>query len=78
MGTFPNTMTIDFGTGCTGYYGVDARQDHRHLYRPYPEAGTVITTTTEDYYVNGNLVEGTRTVTNMGTNAMPEISGSPW
>lgn len=69
MGTFPNTMTIDFGTGCTGYYGVERSGKIIATFTgPYPEAGTVITTTTEDYYVNGNLVEGTRTVTNMGTN----------
>lgn len=34
----------------------------------YRDAGTVITTTLNDYYVNDEKLEGTRTVTNGGTN----------
>lgn len=68
-GTFPNIMTIDFGDGCTGYFGVERTGKIIATFSgPYAEPGTVITTEYEDYYVNGNLVEGVRTVTNMGTN----------
>ena len=35
----------------------------------YRDAGTVITHTPVDYYVNDNKIEGSKTVTNMGLNA---------
>ncbi len=40
----------------------------------YRDSGTVITHTPVDYYVNDNKIAGTKTVTNMGTNA----SGQPY
>lgn len=69
FGTFPNTMTIDFGTSCTGYLGIERSGKIIATFTgPYAEAGTVITVVPEDYYVNGNKVEGTKTVTNLGLN----------
>ncbi len=70
MGTYPNTMTIDFGTGCIGYYGIErSGKIIASFTGPYREAGTVVTITTEGYHVNGNLVEGIKTITNNGENA---------
>lgn len=69
MGTFPNTMTIDFGTACTSYYGVERSGKIISTFTgPYAATGTIITTNVEDYYVNGHHIEGSKTVTNMGTN----------
>lgn len=69
LGTFPNTMTIDFGTGCTSYLGINRSGKVMATFTgPYATAGTVITITTDNYYVNGNKVEGTKTVTNSGLN----------
>lgn len=70
FGTFPNTMTIDFGTSCTaGYLGLERSGKVIATFTgPYVNAGTVITITTDNYYVNGNKVEGTKTITNLGSN----------
>ena len=69
-GTFPNVITLDWGTGCTGQDGrfrsgalvVDVSDS-------YFTAGSVRTITSQNYSVNSWLVEGTRTVTNLGENA---------
>ena len=70
MGVFPNTMTIDFGVGCTGYYSIERSGKIEATFTgPYSEEGTVITIVPIDYFVNGNHLEGTKTITNMGLNA---------
>lgn len=60
------TLVIDFGEGCTSSDGITRSgkinisfTDARHV------AGAVITTTFEDFEVNGNKVEGIRTLTNI-------------
>lgn len=63
-------ITIDFGTGCTGNDGkTRSGKIIASLTGRYRTAGTVITTTFDNYYVNGNKVEGTKTVTNKGRNS---------
>jgi hypothetical protein len=63
-------LVIDFGTGTLCKDGktrtgqIIATWNGR-----YREKGTIITTTFKDYTVNGNKVEGTKTVTNLGENA---------
>lgn len=69
--TFPKTLTVDFGTSnCADAAGVNRRgkiiATTTGLYR---DAGTQITVTTQDYYVNDYKVEGTKTITNMGQNS---------
>lgn len=68
---FPHTMDIDFGNvNCTAANGRTRRGIlHVTFTGHYRAPGTVITITPQDYYVNDNHVEGTRTVTNMGLNA---------
>ncbi|MBV6443032.1 MAG: hypothetical protein DYG98_13050 [Haliscomenobacteraceae bacterium CHB4] len=69
-GTWPNTITIDYGTACT-------RPDGRVLSgkiivnqtNEIRQAGAVRTITHEDFYVDDVKVEGTRTWTNNGTDA---------
>lgn len=69
FGTFPNTMTIDFGAGCTSYFGVERSGKIIATFTGlYKDEGTVITIDPEDYYVNGTHVEGNKTVTNLGLN----------
>ena len=67
--TTPRTITIDFGeVNCTAPNGRLRRGKILVSYTgPYRQAGTVITITPLNYYVNNNLVTGTKTVTNMGT-----------
>ena len=68
--TTPRTITIDFGeVNCTAPNGRLRRGKILVSYTgPYRQAGTVITITPLNYYVNNNLVTGTKTVTNMGLN----------
>ncbi len=67
---FPRVLTIDFGdTNCLcndGRYrrGMILVSFTGRYYHP----GTIITTTFDQYYVNDNQIEGTKTVTNMGFN----------
>jgi hypothetical protein len=68
-GTWPNTITIDFGTSCT-------RPDGRVLSgklivnqtAEIRTAGAVRTVTHDNFFVDGTQVEGTRTWTNNGQN----------
>ncbi len=66
----PHTMIIDFGAAnCTAANGRMRRGVlHVTFTGPYHAPGTVITITPQDYYVDNNHVEGTKTVTNMGLN----------
>jgi len=66
----PHTLTVDFGAvNCTATNGRTRRgMLHVTFTGRYRDAGTVITITPQDYYVNDNHVEGTKTVTNMGLN----------
>lgn len=67
----PHTMTVDFGAiNCTALNGRTRRGVlHVSFTGPYREQGTVITITPQDYYVDDHLVEGSKTVTNMGLNS---------
>jgi len=69
--TFPKTLTIDFGTvNCEDAYGVERRgKVIATTTGYYRDAGTIITITTENYYVNDYKVEGNKTVTNNGLNS---------
>lgn len=74
--TFPKTVTIDFGTGtCTS---VDGRTRKGKIIATlsgrYRNPGTVITITLDNYYVNNNHIEGTKTITNNGRNSNNNIS----
>lgn len=69
-GTWPNTITIDFGNACTrpdgrvlsGILVINQSADIR-------TTGAVRTLTHDNFYVDGIKVEGTRTWTNTGLNA---------
>ncbi len=70
LGEFPNTMTIDFGESCVSYLGLERSGIVMATFTgPYAMQGTIITVTTDNYFVNGNKVEGTKTVINEGLNA---------
>ena len=66
---WPKTVTIDYGTGCTGLY--DNTRSGKIIITitgPRLEAGSVRTVTFNNYYINGIGVEGTKQVTNLGLN----------
>jgi hypothetical protein len=65
-----HTITIDFGTGCTGRDGRTRSGQIQIQYTGrYFEPGASWTVTFSNYHVDGRLVEGSRTVTNNGLNA---------
>ncbi|MFH0866600.1 MAG: hypothetical protein V1904_10410 [Bacteroidota bacterium] len=66
--TFPKTLTIDFGSSnCLCTDGKYRRgQITATLSGKYRDEGTVVTVTLQDYYVNDNHVQGTKTITNLG------------
>lgn len=69
-GTWPNTITIDFGTGCTQPSGITFKG--KIIVNQSAKMTTVGATrqiTYENFYVEGVQVGGSRTVTNMGLNA---------
>jgi hypothetical protein len=70
----PIKVTIDFGTGTTCKDGkVRAGQILASLSGKYKDSGTVIAITFNNYTVNGDKVEGTKTVTNEGHNAKGNV-----
>ena len=71
----PKTVLIDFGDDdCAGY---DGRIRTGKLYITYSgryrEAGTIITITPDDYTVNGYLLQGQKTIENLGLNASGQL-----
>jgi hypothetical protein len=71
---WPKTITVDYGAGCTGFYGssrkgkiiitVSARRN---------VTGATRTVTFDNYYFNNIKVEGTKVATNLGPNASQNI-----
>ncbi|MEZ4939112.1 MAG: hypothetical protein R2799_16100 [Crocinitomicaceae bacterium] len=72
----PKVIVIDFGpTNCQCDDGKTRRGAIITTFTgPYGQAGTVITHTPQDYYVNDYKVEGTKIVTNNGNNG----NGDPY
>ncbi len=68
--TFPKTVTVDFGT--VNCMGTDGRYRRGVVTMTttgwYRDSGTVIIVTPQNYFVNDHLVQGTKTITNMGHN----------
>ncbi|MEO0470462.1 MAG: hypothetical protein AAF206_12630 [Bacteroidota bacterium] len=69
------TITIDFGTGCTGPGGKTRSGQivityTQRLYIP----GASLSTTLVNYVVDGHAVEGTKTITNVSPNFQAPIS----
>jgi hypothetical protein len=65
-GIFPKRITIDYGTGCTGYYGntrsgkiITIVTEKRSV------VGSTRTVTFNNYFFNGIKMEGTKVVTTM-------------
>jgi hypothetical protein len=67
----PRSITIDFGsTNCTCLDGRKRRGQVIATWTgKYRDQGTVISVTFNNYFVNDNQIEGTKTVTNTGLNA---------
>jgi len=66
---WPKTVTIDYGTGCTGFYdNTRSGKITVIISGPRLEEGSVKTITLDNYTFNGITVEGTKVITNLGYN----------
>lgn len=69
-GSWPVTLTVDFGTSCVGHDNKTRRGKVIATFTgKYRDEGTTITITTENYYVDDYKVEGTKILENKGRNA---------
>lgn len=81
-GGFPMTLTIDFGTGCTAVNTVSGGTITRRgivqavFSGPYDQAGSTVTISPNNYYVNDYKLEGTTTITNAGRNSSNNLEFS--
>jgi hypothetical protein len=67
--TWPKTVTVDFGAGCSGLY--DNTRSGKIIITitgPRLETGAKKTITFENYFFNGIKVEGTKVIENTGYN----------
>ncbi len=73
--TSPNTFTVNFGaTNCLGNDGRYRRGSLVVNYNgKYRDSATVITITPLNYFVNDNGVSGTKTIKNLGKNALGNL-----
>lgn len=66
----PKKITVDFGT--SNCYCLDGRNRRGKVIATYTgkyrESGTIVNFTLENYYVDDNKIEGTKTITNQGLN----------
>ncbi len=66
--TFPKTVTIDFGSGCTGQDGHLRMGQIITVYSgPLSRTGSTATTTFNNYYFDSFSVQGTHVITNIST-----------
>jgi hypothetical protein len=74
QGTYPNTITIDYGTGCVAQNGrTMAGKIIVDVSAGYYAQGAVRTTHTDNFTVDGNSLDFTRTVTNQGLNGAGQM-----
>jgi hypothetical protein len=68
VGVFPKTITIDFGTGCTGIDGHTRRGKIITVYTGrMVKPGSTATTTFDGFYIDSNKIEGTHIIQNNST-----------
>ncbi|SMO84271.1 hypothetical protein [Solitalea koreensis] len=70
--TWPKTVTIDFGAGCTNDKDVTHKGKISAVFsKPWTEIGATVTLTFENFFVDSVQLDGTKTFTNNGVN-IPE------
>jgi hypothetical protein len=71
---WPKTITIDYGSGCTGFYS-NTRSGRIVIVvtGPRKTTGSLRTITFDNYHFNGIKVEGTKTIETMGYNGNQDM-----
>lgn len=71
---WPKVITVDYGTGCTGFYGSSRKGKIKITVTARRNViGATRTVTFDNYFFNGIKVEGTKVVTNLGPNSNQNI-----
>jgi len=74
-GTYPKTITIDFGDACVGLDGkLRSGMIIISLTAPFRQPGSVLTISLENFYINHIHVEGTKTISNLSENGATKFS----
>lgn len=74
-GSYPRTITIDFGDGCEGPNGrIRKGQIVVNLSDTLSNPGATRTVTFVDFYIDDAHIEGTKTFTNLGPNAEGNVT----
>lgn len=71
---FPRTVTIDFGQGCTEGGKTRKGKMISVFTGKLKDVGSTVSTTYENFYVNDDRIEGTKTIVNNGPNANGKVS----
>ena len=73
-GVFPQVITIDYGEGCDSFAGLTkSGKIVITVTGNLDQAGSQRIVTFENFMVNGNQIEGTRTVTNNGNGSITTV-----
>lgn len=75
-GSFPMTLTIDFGSGCTTGSITRKGKIICTYTGPYRDSSSRVIVELDNYYVDGFKVEGSHVITNNGRNAGGNLSYS--
>jgi len=67
--TFPKTVTIDYGTGCDDGGKLKKGKIIAVFSGRFNQAGTTINISFDNFYINGDKIEGTKSIVNKGPNA---------
>lgn len=71
---FPLNVTVDFGDGCTGRDGRVRKGKLKYELTGWMRlAGSSLSVTPEDYFVEDHAIEGTRNNTNLGENSEGQL-----
>jgi len=72
---WPRNWVIDFGDGCESALGITrSGKIYSTLTDFWKNEGSLRTTTFEDFFVDGNQVEGVKTIENTGVNAEGQLT----
>jgi len=74
-GTYPKTITIDFGDACVGLDGkLRSGKIIISLTAPLRQPRSVLTISLEKFYINHIHIEGTKTISNLSENRVTKFS----
>ena len=71
---FPKTVTIDYGTGCDEGGKLKKGKIIAVFSGKFKQTGTTINITFDNFYINGDKIEGTKSIVNNGPNAAGNYS----